>query len=356
VSSAKKLFGILGALFLALVLIATALPATGLATTYPITVTDDLDREVTIEALPVRIVSLAPSNTEILFELGLGDRVVGVTDYCDYPPEALEKEKVGGPWATSINIEKIVALQPDFILAEEVNGKELIDTLAGLGFTVFGIKSTDLDDLLDDIRTIGQITDKETEADELIAQMTSKIRAVTGRATWLLPEEKPRVLHICWHDPIYTSGQGTFINDLIERAGGVNIFADLEGWPAVDIEAVIARDPEVIIVTAMGGTGSATWDWVNTEARLKDVSARKNGRIYYIESNWLERPGPRIVLGLEAVAKHLHPEIFFEPYDYDTNGDAVINKSEAIEAIKDYSSGLISKAQAIQVVMHYFKY
>jgi iron complex transport system substrate-binding protein len=356
VSSVKKEFAILGALFLVLVLVVMAFPLTGLATTYPITVIDDLGREVTFEALPERIISLAPSNTEILFELGLGDKVIGVTDFCDYPPEALEKESVGGPWGTSIDVEKIVALQPDLILAEEVNGKEVIDTLEGLGFSVFGIKSTDLNDLLDDIRTVGQITDKEAEADELTAQMTSKIRAITGRTTWLLPEEKPRILHICWHDPIYTSGQGTFINDLIEKAGGVNIFADLEGWPAVDIEAVIGRDPEVIIVTAMGGAGSTTWDWVNSEPRLKDVSARNNGRIYYIESNWLERPGPRMVLGLEAVAKYLHPEIFFEPYDYDTDGDEVINKAEAIKAIQDYSSGLISKAQAIQVVMLYFEY
>jgi len=355
-SSVKRKLAGLGSLFLALIMVVMAFPLTGLATAYPITVIDDLGREVTFETLPERIISLAPSNTEILFALGLGDRVIGVTDFCDYPPEALEKESVGGPWGTSIDVEKIIALQPDFILAEEVNGIEVINTLAGLGFKLFGTKSTDLDDLLDDIKTVGQITDKEAEADELIAQMTSKIRAVTGRTTWLLPEEKPTVLHICWHDPIYTSGQGTFVHDLVDKAGGVNIFGDLEGWPAVSIEAVITRDPEVIIVTAMGGTGSTTWDWVNSEPRLKDLSARKNDRIYYIESNWLERPGPRMVLGLEAVAKYLHPQIFFEPYDYDTDSDEVIKKAEAIQAIQDYSGGLITKVQAIQVVMLYFEY
>ncbi len=354
-NSIKKKLAALCSLFLVLAMVVMAFPLTSLATTYPITVIDDLGREVTIKAAPMRIISLAPSNTEILFALGLGDRVIGVTDFCDYPPEAVEKEKVGGPSGTSINIEKIIALQPDLILAEEVNGKDVINTLEGLGLTIFAIKSTDLDDLLDDIRTVGEITDKEAEANELTDQMTSKIRAVTSKTTWLLPSEKPRVLHILWHDPIYTSGQDTFINDLIEKAGGVNIFGDLEGWPAVDIEALIARDPEVIIVTAMGGTGSTTWDWVNTEPRLKDVSARKNGRIYYIDSNWLERPGPRIVLGLEAMAKDLHPQIFFEPSDYDADGDGRINKAEAIKAIQDYSNNLITKAQAIQVVMLYFE-
>lgn len=353
--SIRKKSGILGVLLLTLPLAAMAVSPTAiLATTYPITVTDDLGREVIIEALPERIISLAPSNTETLFELGLGDRVVGVTDFCDYPPEALAKEKVGGPWTP--DAEKIVALQPDLVLAADINPIDVINSLEGLGLTVFGIEATDLDDLLNDIRIVGQITDKEAEANELTAQMTSKIRAVTGKTTWLLPSEKPSTFHICWHGPIWTAGRNTYIDDIIEEAGGVNIFGDLEGYKSVDIEAVITGDPEVIIVTAMGGMTSTTWDWVNTEARLKDVSARKNGRIYYIESNWLERPGPRMVLGLEAVAKCLHPEIFFEPYDYDADGDEVINKAEAIKAIQDYSGGLITKAQAIQVVTLYFEY
>jgi len=354
-SSIKRKVSIVGSLLLALALVVIAMfPAPSLATTYPITVTDDLGREITITQLPVRIVSLAPSNTEILFALGLGDRVVGVTDFCDYPPEALAKEKVGGPWSTSINVEKIVALQPDLILAEEINGEELIDMLEGLGLTVFGIKSTDLDDLLNDIRTVGKITNKEAAAHALTTEMQSRINAVTAKTAGLSPEQKPKTFHICWHDPIWTAGSGTYIHDLIEKAGGVNIFADLEGYKSVDLEAVIARDPEVIIVTAMGGTASGTWDWVNTEPRLKDISARKNGRIYFAESNWVERPGPRIVLGLEQVAKYIHPGIFFDPWDYDKDNNGNISKAEAIKAVQDYFNGLIAKMQTIQVVMLYF--
>ncbi|PIU22801.1 MAG: hypothetical protein COT13_06505, partial [Chloroflexi bacterium CG08_land_8_20_14_0_20_45_12] len=144
------------------------------------------------------------------------------------------------------------------------------------------------------------------------------------------------------------------IHDLIEKAGGVNIFADIQGYQAVDIEAVIGRDPQVIIVTAMGGTASGTWDWVNTEPRLKGISARKNGRIYFVESNWVERPGPRIVLGLEQVAKYIHPGIFFDPGDYDKDNNGNISKAEAIKSIQDYFNGLIAKAQTIQVIMLYF--
>ena len=133
---------------------------------------DDLGRLVAINGTPQRIVSLAPSNTEILFALGLGDKVVGVTDWCDYPPEALEKEKVGG--YDTPDIEKIVALNPDLILVAYGTTMDVINSLVGLGLTVFGIKTTDLDDLLDDIRRIGEITDKEVEAQALTSEMAKQ--------------------------------------------------------------------------------------------------------------------------------------------------------------------------------------
>ena len=308
-NSHKKKLGIFGGLLVALVLAAmTALPAPSLATTYPLTLTDDLGREITIEAPPQRIISLAPSNTETLFELGLEDRIVAVTDYCDFPAGAQAKPKIGGPWTPST--ESIVALEPDFILAAGINSTDTITTLEGLGLTVFGIESTDLDDLLNDINTVGQITDREAQAEALTTSMRNRINAVTAKTAGLSPEETPRTFHICWHDPIWTAGQGSFIHDLIEKAGGINIFADIEGYSAIDLETLIARDPEVIIVTAMGGEGSGTWEWVTTESRLAEVSARLNNREHFVESNWLERPGPRIVLGLEQLAKLIQPDLF----------------------------------------------
>ncbi len=307
--NSKKKCVIFGGLLLALALIAmAALPSPSLATTYPLTLTDDLGREVTIEARPERIISLAPSNTEILFYLDLEDRVVAVTDYCDYPARALDKPKIGGPWSPSA--EDIVALEPDLVLAAGVNPAEVVTSLEDLGITVFGIEATDLDDLLDDIETVGRITDKEAVAEELVEAMQEKIDKVTDKTSELSTSEKPSVFHILWHDPIYTSGRGTFIYDLIEKAGGENIFSDLEGYSAIDLETLIVRDPEVIIVTAMGGEGSGTWEWVTTEPRLADVSARVNNREYFVESNWLERPGPRIVLGLLKLVDIFHPDIF----------------------------------------------
>ena len=178
-----------------LILLSVCLVLTGLScgTQSPVNyVFDDLGRLVAINGTPQRIVSLAPSNTEILFALGLGDRVVGVTDWCDYPPEALEKEKVGD--YAMPDIEKVAALNPDLVLAGYGNPIEVVYTLAGLGLTVFGIKTTDLNDLLNDIRRIGEITDKEHEAANLTSQMATNIKAVADITSQL--QERPRVFYL----------------------------------------------------------------------------------------------------------------------------------------------------------------
>ena len=291
-----------------LVLLSLALVLTACTPTEQIPpqyVFDDLGRLVAINGTPQRIISLAPSNTEILFALGLGDKVVGVTDWCDYPPEALEKEKVGG--YANPDIEKIVALNPDLILAGYGNPIEVVYTLAGLGLTVFGIKTTDLDDLLNDIRRVGEITDKEVEAQALTSAMESRIQAVTNQTEEL--EQRPRVFYIVWHDPLWTAGSGTFINELIEKAGGVNIFGNVTGYPMVSIEDVLARDPEIII------TSEWSYDWALNSTELASTNASQSGRIFTCDDDLVQRPGPRLVEGLEWFAHFIHPEIFGEPED-----------------------------------------
>jgi len=268
---------------------------------------DDLGRLVAINGTPQRIVSLAPSNTEILFALGLGDKVVGVTDWCDYPPEALEREKVGS--YDTPDIEKIVALNPDLILVAYGTTMDVINNLVGLGLTVFGIKSTDLDDVLNDIKTIGEITDKELEAYALTSEMASKIEAVTNQTEEL--EERPRVFYIVWHDPLWTAGSGTFIHELIEKGGGVNICGNLAGYPIISIEEVIAYNPEVIVTSSWPGV----YEWAMNETALNVTYARQNDRVYMCDDNLVQRPGPRLVEGLEWFAYFIHPEIFEEPED-----------------------------------------
>ena len=286
---------------LSIALVLTACSPTGQTPTQY--VFDDLGRLVAINGTPQRIISLAPSNTEILFALGLGDKVVGVTDWCDYPPEALDKEKVGG-YATP-NIEKIVALNPDLVLVAYGTPMDVINNLVGLGLTVFGIKTTDLDDLLNDIRRVGEITDKEVEAQTLTSEMANKIQTVTNQTQEL--EQRSRVFYIVWHDPLWTAGSGTFIDELIEKAGGVNIFGNVTGYPMVSIEDVLARNPEIIIASEW------SYDWAMNATELASTNASQTGRIYTLDDNLIQRPGPRLVEGLEWFAHFIHPEIFGEP-------------------------------------------
>ena len=294
--------------FLVLLTIALALTACNPTEQTPVDyVFDDLGRLVAINGTPQRIISLAPSITEILFALGLGDSVVAVTDQCDYPPEALDKEKVGG-YATP-DIEKIVALNSDLVLVAYGTSMDVINNMVGLGLTVFGIKSTDLDDVLNDIKRIGEITDKEMEAQALTSEMASEIEAITDVTSEL--ENRPRVFYIIWNDPLWSAGSGTFMHELIEKGGGVNICGNITGYPTISIEEVVARNPEVIITSSWPGI----YEWAMNETALNATDARQNNRVFACDDNLVQRPGPRLVEGLEWFAHFIHPEIFEEPED-----------------------------------------
>jgi len=269
-------------------------------------VVDDLGRPVNIETVPQRIISLAPANTEILFALGLEEKVVGVTEFCNYPPEALDKEKVGG--FSTPDAEKIIALRPDLILATSIHAKEIIPALEERGLTVFALAPRNLDEILENIRVVGKITGKEKEAFELVAQMESRIEAVTGKIKGL---ERPRVFYITWHDPLWSAGSGTIINELIEEAGGVNIFQDITGHSVVSFETVIMRDPEVIIAcTGHGEAKGKPFEWAKEEPRLGVTEACKNDRVYQIDADLANRHGPRMLDALEEFAHFIHPEVF----------------------------------------------
>ena len=290
-----------------LVLLTMSLVLTACNPTGQITVDyvfDDLGRLVAINGTPQRIVSLAPSNTEILFALGLEDKVVGVTDWCDYPPEALDKEKVGS--YDTPDIEKIVALNPDLVLVAYGTTMDVINNMVGLGLTVFGIKTTDLDDLLNDIKTVGEITDKEVEALALTSEMAVGIQAVTDQTEEL--EQRPRVFYIVgqYEGTLWTAGSGTFIHELIEKAGGVNICQNITGYTIISIEYVLARDPEVII------TSEWAYDWAMNATELASTNASQTDRIFTCNDDLVQRPGPRLVKGLEWFAHFIQPDIFPE--------------------------------------------
>ncbi len=273
------------------------------AATFPLTITDDAGRRVTLAHAPQRIVSIAPSNTEILFALGLGERVVGVDDVSDFPPEAAAKPRVGS--YVEPDLERVAALQPDLILAAGLHEGNVLTRLDGLGLTTIVVEPTDLQGVLASITLVGQITDHASQAARLTCALSTRIMAVT---TAVANANRPRVFFELSPD-LYTAGPGSFVDDLIRRAGGDNIAAGAgTAWPQLSAEAVVAADPDVILLADHGA--GVTPAQVAARPGWADVAAVRAGRIVPLNPDLVARPGPRLVDGLEAIARAIHPDRF----------------------------------------------
>lgn len=287
----------------AMVLVLGALPASA------ITVTDDAGMVITANATPERIVSLSPSNTEILAALGLVNRIVGVTDVCDYPPEVKNKTYIGG--YSSISIEKVAAARPDLVIASDLTPKETVSRLRDLGLPVVVVAPRNIDHMIRDIRMVGTLTGTESQAEVLAARLTDRIAAVLPSPS---ASGRPTVAHVVWNEPLYVSGNETLQNDVIVHAGGVNIFAGQSGWGTVSLEEFLMKNPDIIIVSGGGGMDSSTRDVIleafMTSPRYASLSAVKNHHVYAVNADLISRPAPRIVDAVEQVARLIHPECF----------------------------------------------
>jgi len=278
-------------------------------TGFPITITDNLGRKVTIHGQPRRIISLSPANTEILFSLGLDEEIVGVTEFCNYPSKAQAKEKIGG--YSNPNLEKIVSLKPDLILADYGNPIKGITQIEGLGYIVVGLNSKTIEDVLENINLVGKITGKDKEASELIANMKERLNSVARKINNLTENARPKVLYVIWYPPLWTAGSGTFIDELITRAGGINVASDVSGYTQMSLETVVEKNPQVIVVGESKDQPGLI-KVVREESAFSEMDAFRNGRIYTMDTDILSRPGPRIVDALEKLVKLLHPEMFKE--------------------------------------------
>lgn len=269
---------------------------------FPITVTDSLGRKVKFERLPQRIVSLAPSNTEILFALGLDDRIAGVTDFCDYPEKARLKPRVAGYMTP--DIEKLVTIAPDLVLAESIHEKTVLPALEKVGLNVIVLSSHTVDEIINNITLVGQVTGRSMAALRLTQQLSGRIKAVTSKTSRLTSAERPRVMYVIWYDPVWTMGGKTYIDDLITKAGGANIFsADFEESRIVSPESIVNKNPQVVIVTGMATSADSIAGNLKQQGWMQSTDAIKNNRVYKLsDANLIERPGPRIVEGLEEVA------------------------------------------------------
>lgn len=286
------------AVVLVLLLVA---PAAG----HALTVTDMTGRMLTLAAPPQRIVSLVPSATELIFALGGEDRLVGRTDYCDFPPAALDKPTVGSMLTPSL--ERIVTLKPDLVLATDAgNREETYAEIVRLGIPVYLVHANRVVELLDVAARLGELTGRQAAVAPLRARLQARIGEVAAAVKGL---PRPRVLYVLWPEPLLVPGRDAIVTELIGLAGGDSITAAEAGnYPHFSVEAAVARGPEVIVLARHGsGSGPIPRDpW----ERFSSLPAVKNRRIHAVDGNLLHRYGPRVVDGLRALARAIHPEAF----------------------------------------------
>ena len=275
---------------------------------FPVTIKDATDEEVVIEKKPERMVSLMPSNTEIAFELGLGDEIIGITDNDTYPEEALEKEKVGG---MEFNVEKIISLKPDLVLAHGGSmgmSSEGFGQLKDAGITVLVVNDAKtFADVYDSIEMIGKATGTVEEAEKLVTDMKSKVEEIQEKAADVKEEDMKKV-YVEVDPSLYTVGKNTFMDEMLTMIKAENIVKE-EGWPQLNQEAIIEANPDVIITTYGFYTENAVEQVLGREG-WQDINAIKNKQVVDVHSDKVTRSGPRLVEGVEELAKAVYPDIF----------------------------------------------
>ena len=278
--------------------------------TYPLTIQDQTGKSFTFTKAPTKIVSLSPGNTEIAFALGLDNSIIGDTTYCDYPVAAQSKPKMGG--FSTANNELIVAAQPDLILTSNIHLKSVVGQLESLlpGTAVFTLNPKTLQDVLDAMILVGRITDHLEQATTAVDALQARMDAVTAKIKNLTESQKPKVLYVLYPSPLMSVGPDTPQNELIGLAGGISISRDMpDGYPTVSIEVLVAANPGIIITSGMGTALSAKEEVLNNP-QLADIAAVKNNKVLEVDGNIVQRMGPRLWDGLEALAKLIHPELF----------------------------------------------
>lgn len=270
---------------------------------FPRIITDQTGRRVDVPQNPSRLISLAPSITETLYALGAGDRIVGDTDYCDYPPEARLKPHVGA--ILNPSLEKIVALKPDLVLGiAEANRRETADQLERLGIPLYGLTAHSVEETLNSIEDLGRVLGRGPQAQELVQGLRRRVVAVKQNADHA---PHPKVLFVVWYRPLITAGPHTFIADAIRIAGGISISDDLSGeWPRLSLEDALHRDPDIILFPK-SESFSPSLDEFQQLPGWKDFRAVKNHRMYFV-SDTINRPSPRLIDAMEEVARILHSE------------------------------------------------
>ena len=271
-------------------------------------VTDQVGRTLIVPENPVRVIALAPSITEIIYDLGQEKRLVGVTQFSTYPSEAESLPRVGS--YIRLDIEKIISLKPDLCLAtKDGNPKHIIDKIVSLGIPVYVINPRNLQQIMDAITSLGSLLHAKQAAAELVIKMEKRIGQVQARVK--KGNRKPRVFFQIDAEPLFSAGTNTFIHELIELAGGINTTAGEVSYPRYSWEDIILLQPEIVLISSMAG-GLEPEYLVKSWKRWELLSAVKNNQIYVVDAELFDRPTPRLVDGLETIAAIIHPELFIQ--------------------------------------------
>ncbi|MFP3999244.1 MAG: ABC transporter substrate-binding protein [Desulfobacterales bacterium] len=271
-------------------------------------VTDHAGRRINAPENPKRVVSLAPSITEMVYAVGRGNLLVGATEFSNYPVQAGDIPSVGS--YVNLDIEKIVSLNPDLCIAvKDGNPIRVVRRLEGLGIPVYAVDPMDLDSVMDSIEDIGWLLGAGKQAGKVIDDMEKRLSAVQKKLSGI--SGRPGVFFQIGVNPVISAGYDTFIHELIKKAGGKNLAGEHKGYPRFSTEEVLALDPEIIIVTSMNRQ-KAFERVVKEWKQWKNLSAAVNDRIYLVNSDLVDRPSPRLIKGLEELARLIHPDRFSE--------------------------------------------
>ncbi len=268
----------------------------------PATFTDGVGRTISLEKTPEKIVSLSPAHTEILFALGLGDKVIGVSNWCNKPEEALEKEKVGD--AFSLDKEKLVSLQPDIVFIPGSKDSPQVKEIEDLGIPVYVSNPESVSEVFDEIKSVAEVTGVKDKGQQLADELQNELDGVKQK---LEAYEGSKVKVLVLVDPeLWTVGPGSFIDEVVALAGGENAMADVDmQYLQVSMEEVLSRDPDVILVTVPEDQCAALAE----RPGWTDLRAVKEGRVYYVDGDLVSRPGPNIVEAIKEVAGYLYPDV-----------------------------------------------
>ncbi|MGI6097134.1 MAG: ABC transporter substrate-binding protein [Dethiobacteria bacterium] len=271
-------------------------------------VVDQMGREVVFTETAKRIVSISPASTEIVFALGLGENLIAVTDYCNYPEEALAKDKIGD--YSNPNLEKIMAMEPDLVLADSWH-KEVVLRLEDLEVSVLVLVPESIEEIYEALEMIAAAAGAVERCEELKAEMTERLSAIAEKLSSLDEEDKVRVYYEVYSDPLMSIGNQSLIHEIITLARGKNIFADIDdNYPVVSAEVVAEREPQIILYPAYHGSEEIVLGSLQERPGWGGLPAIKEGRIHGVDEDKFSRHGPRVVEAVEEAAQLFYPELF----------------------------------------------